>query len=257
MTGVQTCALPIFQVLVHGNDPDTVKDYLGRLGARVRFYRFFLLVPLYLALPFFLPALREWRFVWVLLTLLAFSLGANFYPYFYPHYIAAVTCLFVLVSVTGLERLSQWRIRERPAGQKAAWLIVFLCAVHFLFWYGVHLFDGATFLQDLVPYETWDLLNHGDPEGRIAIHRQLSGIPGKQLVFVHYWPRHTFQEWVHNAADIDGARVVWARDLGVAENEQLRRYYPDRTVWLLEPDAKPPRLTRYQAGAMPAGGAVR
>jgi hypothetical protein len=39
--------------------------------------------------------------------------------------------------------------------------------------------------------------------------------------------------------------VVWARDLGAPENEKLRRYYPDRTVWLLEPDAKPPRLTRY------------
>ena len=41
------------------------------------------------------------------------------------------------------------------------------------------------------------------------------------------------------------ARVVWARDLGAAENEKLRRYYPDRNVWLLEPDARPPKLTRY------------
>jgi hypothetical protein len=66
------------------------------------------------------------------------------------------------------------------------------------------------------------------------------------LVFVRYWPRHIFQdEWIYNAADIDGARVVWARDLGGAEDEKLRRYYPDRTAWLLEPDARPPKLTSY------------
>ena len=48
-------------------------------------------------------------------------------------------------------------------------------------------------------------------------------------------------------ADIDGSSVVWARDLGPAENEKLQRYYPDRTEWLLEPDAKPARLSRYAA----------
>ena len=32
-----------------------------------------------------------------------------------------------------------------------------------------------------------------------------------------------------------------------AENEQLRRYYPDRTAWMIEPDAHPPKLTPYQA----------
>ena len=49
---------------------------------------------------------------------------------------------------------------------------------------------------------------------------------------------------MYNDADIDGARIVWARDLG-AENETLRRYYPDRGVWLLEPDARPPKLSPY------------
>jgi hypothetical protein len=87
-----------------------------------------------------------------------------------------------------------------------------------------------------------------NPERRVFIGNQLARAPGKQLVFVRYWPRHIFQdEWVYNAADIDGARVVWARDLGAAENEKLRRYYPERTVWVLEPDARPPRLTPYPA----------
>ena len=63
------------------------------------------------------------------------------------------------------------------------------------------------------------------------------------LVFVRYAPQHIFQEeWVWNAADIDGARVVWARDLGPEENAKLLAYYPTRTALLFEPDARPMRL---------------
>jgi hypothetical protein len=78
----------------------------------------------------------------------------------------------------------------------------------------------------------------------VAIGRQLAQAPGKQLVFVHYGPANILREWVHNAADIDGARVVWARDLGADEDQKLLRYYPDRTPLLLEPDFRPPRLSR-------------
>ena len=226
---------------------ETIQSYLLRLAYRVRFYRFFFLAALYLALPAFFWALREFRFVWVLLTLAIFALGANFFPVFQFHYIAAVTSLFILVSVMGLERLGRLRIGEWPAGQEAALLIIFLCASHFLVWYGLHVFDNREFSRAIMQYETWDAIQHGDPQGRIAIRNQLAQLPGKQLVFVRYWPQHIFQrEWVYNAADIDGARVVWARDLGAAEDEKLRHYYPDRTAWLLEPDARPPKLTPYE-----------
>jgi hypothetical protein len=219
--------------------PETVRSYLERLEYRVRYYRFFFLAPLYLALAVFLVTIREFRFAWVALTLLLFSLGVNLFPAFQLHYIAAVTCLFVLVSVTGLERIGRLR-----AGRTAARLIVFLCAAHFLFWYGLHVFDDAEASLAMRPYETWDAINHGNPDRRIYVNRQLAQIPGKLLVFVRYYPQHIFQdEWVYNAADIDGARVVWARDLGEAEDEKLRRYYPGRAVWLLEPDFRPPRLT--------------
>jgi len=216
--------------------PETVRSYLERLEYRVRYYRFFFLAPLYLALAVFLVTIREFRFVWVVLTLLLFSLGANFFPAFQLHYIAAVTCLFVLVSVTGLERI----------GGAAARLIVFLCVAHFIFWYGLHVFDDSEVSMAMRPYATWDAINHGNPERRIYVNRQLAQIPGKLLVFVRYYPQHVFQdEWVYNAADIDGARVVWARDLGEPEDEKLRSYYPGRAVWLLEPDFRPPRLTPF------------
>jgi hypothetical protein len=84
----------------------------------------------------------------------------------------------------------------------------------------------------------------------VAVQEQLARAPGKHLVFVRYWPQHIFQqEWVYNAADIDGAQIVWARDLGAVEDQKLRQYYPDRAVWLLEPDGRPPKLTPCDAAA--------
>jgi hypothetical protein len=219
--------------------PETLKSFLERLEYRVRFYRFFFLAPLYLALPAFLWTCRESRFAWVALTLGLFALGANFYPNFETHYIAGVTCLFILAAVAGLERISRWN-------RTAAGLIAFVCVAQFLFWYALHVFDNQQFSMALRQYETWDGLNHRSPAARVAIGRQLEAIPGKLLVFVRYYPQHHFQEeWVYNGADIDGSRVVWARDLEAAENEKLRAYFPGRAVWLLEPDFRPPRLTPY------------
>jgi hypothetical protein len=161
--------------------------------------------------------------------------AVTLYPYFYPHYIAAVTCLFVLLTLKALQRL------PRPA----AALILMLAVAHFVFWYGVQALADQPAYAALTRYETWDFINRGDPEGRIRIRNQLAQSPGKHLIFVRYGPLHPQLEWVANAADIDRAPLVWALDLGAEENEKLRQYYPDRKAWLVEPDALPPRLTVY------------
>jgi hypothetical protein len=220
--------------------PETIASFLTRLEYRVRFYRFFFLAPLYIALPAFFSAIREYRFAWVALTLLLFALGVNFFPAFQFHYVAAAACLFVLVSVIGLLKLSH-------LSAEAARIVIYLCAAHFLFWYGLNLFPDSTISTAMRRYETWDAIDQRNPERRILIQRQLAQMPGKLLLFVRYWPQHIFQdEWVYNAADIDRSRIVWARDLGAEEDEELRRYYPDRAAWLLEPDATPPKLSPYQ-----------
>jgi hypothetical protein len=226
---------------------ETLRTYLERLEYRVRYYRFFFLPPLYLALIAFLPTLRLYRFAWVAITLAIFALGTNFFPAFQLHYVAACTCLFILMCVTGLEWLGRLTIGGRPAGLEAARLIYIVCVAHFIFWYGLHIFDTGEIAEAVRPYETWQGINHGNPERRIAIRHELDRAPGDVLVFVRYAPQHIFQEeWVWNAADIDGSRVVWARDLGGEENARLLNYYPNRTALLFEPDARPMRLSRYQ-----------
>jgi hypothetical protein len=227
--------------------PETLGTYLMRLQYRVRFYRFFLLPPLYLAALAFLARLREPRYLWVAATLALFALGVNFFPAFQYHYIAALSCLFILVCVAGLERISRVRIRGQAVGWEAAALLLILCCGQFVFWYAMHLADDAALSQGARLYETWDGLNHRNPARRIMVAQELDRVPGKLLVFVRYQPHHIFQdEWVYNAADIDSARIVWARDLGAAENQKVIQYFPDRVPILLEPDYQPPRLSPYE-----------
>jgi hypothetical protein len=231
--------------VIHGTNAETLRTYIERLIFRLLFVRFFLFPPLYFAAVAFIMKLRDFRFAWVALTIAIFALGSNFFPYFYPHYVAALTSLFVLISVVGLERLNSLRIAGRFVPIQLGSLMLLLCAVHFLFWFGIHAADGKRLLSEIGPFETWNHINYGDPQGRIAIDDQLSKRPGKKLVFVHYAPGHRYQEWVHNGADIDGSTVVWVHDLGPEENQKLRSYYPDRTAWLLQPDHAPPKLELY------------
>jgi hypothetical protein len=51
---------------------------------------------------------------------------------------------------------------------------------------------------------------------------------------------------VWNAADIDGSKVVWARDMGEAANQELLDYFKDRRVWRLNGDDPRPELRSYE-----------
>ena len=223
------------QCAIHGDQPETLRSYFERLLYRARYYRFYFLPALYLAVLAFLLTVRSRDYLWVLAAIAIFVLASNLYPYFYPHYIGAVTCLFILAAVTGLSKLARWNL---------AWPLLAVCLAHFAFWYGIRL-TGNPEIFPALAYESWDFVNRGDPEGRIAIDTQLAAAPGEQLVFVRYAPNHGFHEWVHNEADIDRARVVWALDLGDEENRKLIQYFPNRKVWIVQPDLTPPRLSPY------------
>jgi hypothetical protein len=223
-----------------GAGPETATKFLLRMEYRIRYYRYYFSPPLYLALLAFLLALRERRYQWVAATCMMFALGINFFPAFQLHYLAAIVCLFVLISVVGLQKIGPWPAR----------MIVMLCCAHFLFWFGMHVADDSELSRLMRPYQTWDAINHANPARRIAVREQLAGVPGQLLVFVRYFPQHVFQEeWIFNAADIDGSRIVWARDLGPAENRALLNYYPHRRALLLEPDQETPELSDYKEEA--------
>jgi len=52
-------------------------------------------------------------------------------------------------------------------------------------------------------------------------------------------------EWVYNDADIDGSKLIWAREMDAAKNVELLDYYRGRKAWLIEPDETPVRVSPY------------
>jgi hypothetical protein len=91
----------------------------------------------------------------------------------------------------------------------------------------------------------------GQPAGgieRASILNRAELAAGKHLLIVRYAPGHnTHHEWVYNGADIDSAKVVWAREMAdPLRRQELFDYFKDRQVWLVEPDAGQPRISPYQ-----------
>jgi hypothetical protein len=69
---------------------------------------------------------------------------------------------------------------------------------------------------------------------------------------VRYEEGHNLHdEWVFNSAEIDTAKVLWARELDPAQNAKLFAYFKDRRLWLVEPDTDNTELIPYQAPQTP------
>ena len=72
---------------------------------------------------------------------------------------------------------------------------------------------------------------------RKPVEKQLAAIPGGHLVLVRYSKNHNSgEEYVYNEADIDHAKIVWAREIPGVELKPLLTYFRNRNVWVYEPD---------------------
>ena len=82
---------------------------------------------------------------------------------------------------------------------------------------------------------------------RASVQKQLEQLPGRHLAIVRYSPGHnpTSIDWVYNAADIDGAKVVWAREMTPVRDRELIDYFAGRQVWLVKADHTPPEVLPY------------
>ena len=171
------------------------------------------------------------------MPLLIFLLGTVAYLtsiWSFPHYAAPLTCVIFLLLVQAIRHLRTFRLRGRPLGIALSWAVVCLLITEIDFSVRHHICD---------PLE-WTC--QGDPS-RAVIAETLSHTPGKHLIMVRYEEDHNLHdEWVYNGAEIDNAKVLWARELDHAQNAKLFAYFKDRQIWLVEPDADNTELIPYQ-----------
>ncbi len=160
-----------------------------------------------------------------------------------PHYAAPATAALYALLLQAMRHLRVWQWHGNPMGRFLVRAIPSICFIMLLI-------RAAAPLPGIpVPPQnplTWCSSHRGILD-RARILAQLKSTPGYHLVMVRYEPKHNWMnEWVYNEAEIDQAKVVWARDMSPAENLELFAYFKGRHVWVIDPDDTPVKLLPYE-----------
>jgi hypothetical protein len=163
-----------------------------------------------------------------------------------PHYLAPFTAAFYALGLQATRHLRAWKPGGRPAGLTLVRLLVTICVVMA----GLRAFAEPLHLAPPEwPGGLWTDFWYGPGKfgvERVLIEDQLERLPGTQLAIVRYSAEHfPMEEWVYNGAEIDGSKVIWAREMDAAANLELIHYYRDRKVWLVQPDSPSMELSPY------------
>jgi hypothetical protein len=140
------------------------------------------------------------------------------------HYAAPVTCVIYLLAVQTIRHLHKKRIRSWPIGIAFSRAIVISLILSVGLWVARKKCDPLFWACE------------GDPS-RAVIAEKLNRTPGKHLIVVRYTEDHNIHDdWVYNGAEIDNAKVLWAREIDPEQNAKLFAYFKDRKIWLVTPD---------------------
>jgi hypothetical protein len=202
-------------------------EKLARMGVEFFWPGVLFLMP---ALPL---ALRDRRMRLLVVTLLLCLAGVFAVIWSAPHYAAPVTCVIYALLAQSVRHLRTVRWKARPVGVALTRALAVLLVLS----------AGVNIARRSCDPLWWTCT--GDPS-RVAIAKQLLGTPGKHLIVVRYSDDHNIHdEWVYNAADIDGSKIIWARELDAQQNSKLFAFFKDRHIWLVEPDTDNTEIKPY------------
>ena len=131
------------------------------------------------------------------------------------HYFAPCVGLLYLLPVKGIEELHRLTFKGNRIGQAIVWMIILIALITF----------SQSLTRRIEKQPNWSYK-------RQAMVDELFSIEGNHLVLISYMDDHSVHhEWVYNDADIDNAKIVWARDMGPQKNRALFDYFPDHRIW--------------------------
>jgi hypothetical protein len=206
---------------------DVTAEKVARMGVEFFWPAVVFLLP---ALPF---AFRDRRMLLLVITLFVCLAGVFAVIWSAPHYAAPVTCIIYALLAQAVRHLRTMKWKARPVGVALSRALVALLVLS----------TCVSVARRSCDPLWWTCT--GDPS-RVAVIKQLLATPGKHLIVVRYSDDHNIHdEWVYNGADIDGSRVIWARELDPDQNAKLFAYFKDRKIWLVEPDIDNTELKPY------------
>ena len=186
-----------------------------------------------LAIPGVGFALRDRRMRWPSVAFALVALGSFLVVWSNAHYAAPVTCVIVLLYLQSLRHLCAMRWKTFRWGAILARTSVLLLVVDTA---------NAIVRKDC---DTFFWTCQGDIS-RLVVQRKLEALPGEHLVMVRYSDDHNIHDdWVYNGAEIDSAKVIWAREINEQQNTKLFTYFRGRKVWLVTPDSDNTYLAPY------------
>ena len=184
-------------------------------------------------LPALAFAFRDRKMRLLVVTLLVVLAAVFVVIWSAPHYAAPVTCVIYALLVQAVRHLRTIKWKARPLGLAFSRALVVLLVLE----------TGISVGRRACDPMWWTCT--GDPS-RVAVMEKLLHLPGKHLIMVRYSEDHNVHdEWVYNGADIEGSKVIWARELDEEQDEKLFAYYKDRHVWLVKPDVDNTKIVPY------------
>ncbi len=206
---------------------DVTAEKIARMGVEFFWPGVFFLIP---AMPFLF---RDRKMRLLLVTLFLTLAGVFAVIWSAPHYAAPVTCIIYAILAQSVRHLRTMKRKARPVGVALSRALVILLVLE----------TGINVARRSCDPLWWTCT--GDPS-RVAVMKQLEVKPGKHLIVVRYSDDHNIHdEWVYNSADIDGSKILWARELTPEQNAKLFDFFKDRQIWLVEPDVDNTEIKPY------------